>query len=66
MLAWGVVPGEGIHGVCVGKLKQAASVTLLLPSLPSLPSTVAEWLPPHRMGSHRCFPGRQLDGNQSQ
>ena len=51
----GVVPGEGIHGVCVGKLKQAASVTLLLPSLPSLPSAVAEWLPPTAWGAIGVF-----------
>ena len=50
-----MVPGEGIHGVCVGKLKQAASVTLLLPSLPSLPSTVAEWLPPTAWGAIGVF-----------
>ena len=50
-----MTPGEGVHGVCVGKLKQAASVTLLLPSLPSLPSAVAEWLPPTAWGAIGVF-----------
>ncbi len=48
----GVAPGEGIHGVCVGKPKQAAPVTLLLPSLPS---AVAEWLPPTAWGAIGVF-----------
>ena len=39
----------------MGKLKQAASVTLLLPSLPSLPSAVAEWLPPTAWGAIGVF-----------
>ena len=50
-----MAPGEGVHGGCVGKLKQAAPVTLLLPSLPSLPSAVAEWLPPTAWGAIGVF-----------
>ncbi len=46
-----MAPGEGIHGVCVGKLKQAAPVILL----PSLPSSVAEWLPPTAWGAIGVF-----------
>ena len=46
-----MTPGEDVHGVCVGKLKQAAPVILL----PSLPSAVAEWLPPTAWGAIGVF-----------
>ena len=46
-----MTPREGVHGVCVGKLKQAAPVILL----PSLPSAVAEWLPPTAWGAIGVF-----------
>ncbi len=49
-----MAPGEGIRGVCVGKVKQAAPM-VLLPSLPSLPSAVAEWLPPTAWGAIGVF-----------
>ena len=58
----GNAPGECNNGAGVGRLKIATPFIVL----PSLPSAVAEWLPPTAWGGHQRFPGHELDGNQSQ